>query len=84
MKKRRKKRCAKLELNCAELTFTASATEQHVEEEEEGEEEEEEKIFPRREKNCNVQKKEKKINKYSLSSLRVMVQHLSSFIENVT
>lgn len=58
-------------MNCAELTFTASATEQNVEEEET--KRRSKKIPPEKgEKLYNVKKK----IKYSLSSLRVMVQHL--------
>lgn len=72
-------------MNCAELTPTASATERDVqEEEEEQEEEKEKKISPKREKNSVMYKKKRKTSTSILSSLRVMVQHLSSFIENVT
>lgn len=56
-------------MNCAELTFIASATEQDVEEEEEeeAEEEEEEKILPeKREKLCNVQKRKKNQQVFSV------------------
>lgn len=61
-------------MNCAEFTSTVSAAEDE-------EEEEEQKNSARKKQNSRLKYKKKCNNKYSLSSPRVLVQHLSSFIE---
>lgn len=77
--KEKKKRCAKLAMNCAELTFTATEQDVQEEEEEEMTERRRKKFHPRRERNSVMYKKKRKKHQQVFSVFTAL--HGAAFVK---